>query len=109
MKTLTFTKKEMTSPLAVSKQDVAQYTKDGNASILMNGILTHIISARDLIRYDSDEISNCLQSIISVMLSGELASYELAFDGQHVVRMEDFGDKYVFTMHKIVPEYENVE
>jgi hypothetical protein len=43
------------------------------------------------------------------MLSGELASYELAFDGQHVVRMEDFGDKYVFTMHKIVPEYENVE
>ena len=107
MKTLTFEKKEILEPLAINKDEVAKFTLNGKLSILLNGITTHIISARELVRYDSDILRNCIQSVLTEVFCNGKNSYELAFDGQYSISITDNGDNYVIQMYKTSPIYEN--
>lgn len=107
MKTLTFEKKEIIEPLAINKDEMVKFTKDGNINILLNGIGTHIISARELIRYDSDILKCCIKDIITEVVCNGKNSYEFAFDGQYSISITDNGDNYVIQMYKTSPIYEN--
>lgn len=108
MKTLTFKKKEIIEPLVINKEEVVEFTKSGNINILLNGIVTHIIGSKDLLRYDSDNIRNCIKEII-VEVIGNKKSDEIAFDGQHSISITDLGDVYVVRMYKTSPIYASKE
>lgn len=107
MKTLTFDKKKILEPLAINKDEVVRFTKDGNINILLNGIATHIISARELVRYDSDTLRNCIQAVITEVVCNGKNSYELAFDGQNSISITETRDNYVIQLYKTSPIYRN--
>ena len=104
MKTLTFKKKEIIEPLVINKEEVVRFSKEENINILLNGIGTHIIGSKDLLRYDSDNIKDCIKKIIIEVISNK-KSHELAFDGQHSISITDYGDVYVVRMYKTSPIY----
>lgn len=104
MKTLTFKKKEIIEPLVINKEEMVEFTKPENINILLNGIVTHIIGSKDLLRYDSDNIKDCIKKIIFEVISNK-KSHELAFDGQHSISITDYGDVYAVRMYKTSPIY----
>lgn len=107
MKTLTFEKKEILEPLTINKNEAVRFTKDGNLNILLNGIATHIISARELVRYDSDILRNCIQTVLNKIIYKNKNFYELAFDGQNSISITETGDNYVIQLYKTSPVYRN--
>lgn len=109
MKTLTFEKKEIIEPLVINKDDVVRFTKNENTNILLNGIVTHIISSKDLLRYDSENIRNCINEIINEVICNLKKSYELSFNGLHSISITDCGDVYVVQMYKTSPIYVSQE
>lgn len=108
MKTLTFKKKEIIDPLVINKEEMVEFTKPENINILLNGIATHIISSKDLMRYDSENIRNCIKEIIFEVIDNK-KSHELAFNGQHSISITDLGDVYVVRMYKTSPIYVSKE
>lgn len=107
MKTLTFDKKQILEPLAINKDEVVRFTKDGNINILLNGIATHIISARELVRYDSDILRNCIQAVLTEVVCNDKNFSELAFDGQNSISITEAGDNYIIRLYKTSPIYKN--
>lgn len=107
MKTLTFEKKEILEPLAINKDETVRFTKDGKLNILLNGIATHIISARELVRYDSDTLRSCIQSVLTEVICNGKDSYELAFDGQDSIYIKENGDNYFIRLYRTSPIYKN--
>ena len=107
MKTLTFEKKEILEPLAINKDEVAKFALDGKLNILLNGIATHIISARELVRYDSDTLRSCIQSVLTEVICNGKDSYELAFDGQNSISITETKDNCIFRLYKTSPIYRN--
>lgn len=114
MKTLKFKEELCADPIAVDYGTVTNYSSERH--ILINGILTHLVSTLKENSYDSDKMKESIASLIGRFWNdSQLRHSRIEVDALHAMSCDlkesetDLTDDltYVFNYIKVVPVYED--
>lgn len=105
MKRLEFNEKVCDEPIAVSEEVFNKYMSDGCDDILTNGIVTHIISNKDITSFDTDKIKRAVQDTFDhIRLDFEgFTDVRVAADPHLLVEVHKDGSDFVFNSIVVRP------
>lgn len=108
MKTLKFKEELCSDPLVVEYGTVTDHNNERN--ILVNGIVTHLISSLKESFYDGDKMKESAAALISRFWNNTKLEYSrIEVDAQHVMtcEMKELGDNtvFIFKYIKVTPDY----
>lgn len=108
MKTLKFKEELCADPIAVDYGTVTDYSSERN--ILINGILTHLVSTLKENSYDSDKMKESVAVLIGRFWNdSKLRHSRIEVDAQHAMSCDlnevDGNLTYVFNYIKVMPAY----
>lgn len=105
MKRLEFTEKVCNEPIAVSEDVFNKYMVDDCDDILTNGIVTHIISNKDITSFDTDKIKKAVQDTfyhIRLDFDG-FTNVRVSADPHLIVEVHKDGSDFVFNSIVVRP------
>lgn len=108
MKTLKFKEELCADPIAVDYGTVTDYSSERN--ILINGILTHLVSTLKENSYDSDKMKESVAALIGRFWNdSKLRHSRIEVDAHHAMSCDlnevDGNLTYVFNYIKVMPAY----